>query len=85
MVIRDLENGEAAFLQEMLYAALAWRPGVELPPKEWVLAHPQVVVFHEEWGRSGDVALVAEENRRLGRAGLVPLLYGGKTRRGLRR
>ena len=51
----------------MLYAALAWRPGVELPPVEWVLAHPQVVVFHEGWGRPGDTALVAEENgRRLG-------------------
>jgi len=69
VLVRDLEREETAFLQEMLYAALAWRPGVELPPKEWVLAHPQVVVFHEEWGRSGDVALVAEENRRL--VGLV--------------
>jgi hypothetical protein len=34
MVIRDLANGETAFLQEMLYAPLAWRPGVELPARE---------------------------------------------------
>jgi GNAT superfamily N-acetyltransferase len=64
MVIRDLASGETAFLQEMLYAALAWRPGVELPPREWVLEHPQVVVFHKDWGRDGDTALVAEESGR---------------------
>jgi len=42
MTIRDLANGEVAFLQEMLYTALAWRPGVQLPPKEWVLEQQQV-------------------------------------------
>jgi ribosomal protein S18 acetylase RimI-like enzyme len=64
MEIRDLQAGETAFLHEMLYAALAWRPDVELPPREWVLAHPQVEPFHREWGRPGDVALVAEEGGR---------------------
>jgi GNAT superfamily N-acetyltransferase len=59
--IRDLREDEVPFLEEMLYAALAWRPDVELPAPEWVLAHPQVVVFHERWGRDGDVGLVAEE------------------------
>ena len=46
----------------MVYAALDWRPDVELPPREFVLAHPQVVVFHEGWGRAGDDGLVAEED-----------------------
>jgi GNAT superfamily N-acetyltransferase len=59
--IRDLRDDEIGFLQEMLYAALDWRPGVELPSAEWVLAHPQVVVFHEGWGRPADTALVAED------------------------
>lgn len=59
--IRDLREDELGFLGEMLYAALAWRPDVELPPLEWVLAHPQVVIFHQDWGRAGDTALVAEE------------------------
>ena len=58
--IRDLHTDELDFLREMLVAALAWRPGVDLPPVEFVLAHPQVVVFHEGWGRPGDTALVAE-------------------------
>jgi ribosomal protein S18 acetylase RimI-like enzyme len=64
MEIRDLTSGDEPFLREMVYAALDWRPGVELPPRELVLAHPQVVVFHEAWGREGDDGLVAEEDGR---------------------
>jgi GNAT superfamily N-acetyltransferase len=62
--IRELRPDELGFLREMLYAALAWRPDVELPPAEAVLEHPQVVVFHRDWGREGDTALVAEEDGR---------------------
>jgi len=65
MLIRELIRAETAFLREMLYTALAWRPDVELPPKEWVLDHPQVVIFHRDWGRAGDTALVAEEGGQL--------------------
>jgi ribosomal protein S18 acetylase RimI-like enzyme len=64
MQIRDLRADETPFLHEMLYAALAWRPELELPPADWVLAHPQVAPFHRDWGRAGDVALVAEEDER---------------------
>lgn len=64
-VFRELEDCEVGFLHEMLYAALAWRPDVELPAREWVLEHPQVVIFHKDWGRAGDAALVAEEEGRL--------------------
>jgi ribosomal protein S18 acetylase RimI-like enzyme len=67
--IRDLREDEIGFLHEMLYAALDWRPDLELPPVELVLAHPQVVVFHEGWGRPGDTALVAELARE--KLGLV--------------
>jgi ribosomal protein S18 acetylase RimI-like enzyme len=62
VVIRDLREDEGEFLREMLFAALDWNPQRELPPKEFVLAHPQVVVFHRDWGRDGDTALVAEED-----------------------
>jgi ribosomal protein S18 acetylase RimI-like enzyme len=58
--IRDLRPDETAFLHDMLYAALAWRPGVELPPREWVMEHAQVAPFHRDWGRAGDTGLVAE-------------------------
>jgi GNAT superfamily N-acetyltransferase len=61
MLIRDLRSDETPFLREMLYTALAWRTDVELPPREWVLEHPQVAPFHTAWGRDGDTGLVAEE------------------------
>jgi GNAT superfamily N-acetyltransferase len=60
--IRDLRPDETPFLQAMLVAALAWRPDVELPPREWILAHPQVAPFHTAWGRPGDTGLVADED-----------------------
>jgi GNAT superfamily N-acetyltransferase len=66
--IRDLRPDETPFLQEMLYTALAWRPGVELPPREWVLEHPQVAPFHLAWGRAGDTALVADDGAPIGLA-----------------
>jgi GNAT superfamily N-acetyltransferase len=64
LLIRELTEDDLGFLREMLYAALDWRLDAELPPIELVLAHEQVVIFHEGWGRTGDTALVAEENGR---------------------
>jgi GNAT superfamily N-acetyltransferase len=62
--VRELRDDDLPFLREMLYAALDWRPGVELPSPDFVLAHPQVAIFHEGWGREGDAGVVAEENGR---------------------
>jgi GNAT superfamily N-acetyltransferase len=62
VTIRELTPGDLPFLCEMLIVALDWRPGGVLPPRDVVLAHPQVVVFHEAWGREGDAGFVAEED-----------------------
>jgi GNAT superfamily N-acetyltransferase len=45
----------------MLYAALMWRPDAERYPPEFVLAHPEVVRYHQGWGREGDVALIGDD------------------------
>ena len=68
MLIRDLRADETAFLREMLYTALAWRPDRWLPPRALLLRIPQVSMFHKDWGRSGDTALVAEDGRAIGLA-----------------
>jgi len=64
--IRDLRPDETPFLLQMLYAALAWNPDVELPPRDWVMEHPQVAPFHVEWGlHPGDTGLVVDEDGSL--------------------
>jgi GNAT superfamily N-acetyltransferase/predicted nucleotidyltransferase len=67
--VRDLAPDEIPFLGEMLYAALDWRADIDFPPLEFVLVHPEAAIYHQAWGRTGDVALVAEvEGRPIGLA-----------------
>ena len=62
VAIRELEEADLPFLREMLYQALMWRPDGERYPFEPLLEHPEVIRYHEGWGRAGDVALVAEDD-----------------------
>jgi GNAT superfamily N-acetyltransferase len=63
--IRELTKDDRAFLREMLYAALFWRPrrGRRVP-LTLVLLHPQAAIFHRGWGRHGDTGYVAELDGR---------------------
>jgi GNAT superfamily N-acetyltransferase len=61
MKIRDATDADLPFLRDMLYAAAAWNSDDEHPPKEFALDHPSLRVFHIDWGRAGDVAVIAEE------------------------
>lgn len=51
---------DIAIVQRTLYLALAWDGLPDHVTEEMVLAHPQVEFYHEDWGRPGDVGVVAE-------------------------
>ena len=58
-------HADPAFLAEMLYEAVNWRPtdADERPPFDEVLARPANARYVTGWGRPGDVALCALDGR----------------------
>lgn len=63
MRIRSAASGDLDFLRAMGYEAAIWRPGATRPPLEEVLAQPHFARYLSAWGRSGDAAVVAEDER----------------------
>jgi GNAT superfamily N-acetyltransferase len=60
-VFRLSSRADPAFLAEMLYEAVNWRDdgAEERPPLDELLARPELRRYVENWGRKGDVAIVA--------------------------
>ena len=60
-MFRLSSRADPAFLAEMLYEAVNWRDdgAEERPPFDELLANPQARRYVEDWGRKGDVAIVA--------------------------
>src|SRR5215216_4183952 len=42
-----------------LYTALVWNPDRELPPIDVTLEHDEAARYHRDWGRPGDLGIVA--------------------------
>ena len=58
--IRRGEPDDEPFLRAMLYEAATWRGGTDVPAFADVVAAPTTARYIEEWGREGDVAVIAE-------------------------
>jgi GNAT superfamily N-acetyltransferase len=60
-VFRLSSRADPAFLAEMLYEAVNWQDdgAEERPPLDELLAQPELRRYVENWGRKGDVAIVA--------------------------
>ena len=56
--IRLIRAAEHAVLQKMLYLAIFVPPG-DPPPDEAIIREPRLARIYEDWGRPGDLALVA--------------------------
>lgn len=61
--IRPAVPADFEFLKLMLYEAAFWRPGQRRTPFHVALADPRLKVYLENWGRTGDTALVAVDSR----------------------
>jgi GNAT superfamily N-acetyltransferase len=71
-----LRSGSAADLEHIkraLFVAVSWNPERELPPYEFVVAHPELARYHEGWGRLGDLAEIAEDGGEVVGASLCRL------------
>jgi ribosomal protein S18 acetylase RimI-like enzyme len=58
--LRSATPDDLALVKHAIFVAMAWDPARALPPEEHLLVHPELVKFHRDWGRTGDVGVVAE-------------------------
>ena len=59
VVFRALRADEVEHVRWALFEAVAWDPERELPPFELTIEHPELARYHREWGRAGDLGVVA--------------------------
>jgi GNAT superfamily N-acetyltransferase len=63
--VTELRLGTEADIEHVkraLFEAVSWNPERELPPYEFVIAHPELARYHEGWGRGGDLVVIAERD-----------------------
>lgn len=60
--IRDATPDDLPIIKRILYEAVSWDPERELPPFEVTVEMPQLAMYHHGWGRTGDIAVIAERD-----------------------
>jgi len=64
LIIRPINKSEIVFLEKMLYNAIFVPPGGETLPDN-IIEHPEISKYIKDFGREGDLCLVAEINGEL--------------------
>jgi ribosomal protein S18 acetylase RimI-like enzyme len=64
VTMRAGTSKDLPFLEAMLYEAFFWNEGAHRPPLIEVRRRPEFSIQLADWGRAGDVALVAEHGDR---------------------
>jgi GNAT superfamily N-acetyltransferase len=59
METRRAGRDDVEAIRWALYTALAWNPERRLPPFEVVMRHPEAERYHRDWGRPGDLGVIA--------------------------
>jgi ribosomal protein S18 acetylase RimI-like enzyme len=60
LAFREATADDLEHIRWALYTALAWNPERELPPPEVTVEHAEAVRYHRDWGRPGDLGVIAE-------------------------
>lgn len=60
--VRPGTRYDFAILQRMIYEALYWQPDAEREPFDFVIAHPEIALYVDGWGRAGDGAVIARRD-----------------------
>ncbi|HKO51051.1 MAG TPA: GNAT family N-acetyltransferase [Polyangiaceae bacterium] len=70
LVIRRTRPDDAEFLREMLFEGVYWRVATPRPAIDEALARPELAKVFADWGRPGDLAMVATDGQgeRMGAA-----------------
>ena len=82
LVIRRTRPDDTPFLREMLFEATYWRATQPRPSLEEGLARPELTKVFADWGRPGDLAMIATDGSgdRIGAAWMRLWTAGDHTR-----
>ena len=61
VTLRPADANDLEHVKWALLTALAWDPDRPLPPADVVFDHPEVIRYHRDWGRPGDLGVVASD------------------------
>lgn len=59
ITLHTLGSDDIEAVQLALYLALSWNDPPGIPDMATVMAHPEVAMYHEGWGRTGDIGVKA--------------------------